>query len=620
VAAFSGTQGRLPWYAPRAKSIASRIYNRVIPLRTWILPVAEHFDVVVVGSGAGGLVAAVRAADLGLSVLVVEKAHRYGGTSAISGGGLWIPNHGRLEDGDSREKALEYLSAICAGEFRRDRVEAYVDHAPRMLRFLSGIGMQFEVFPGYPDYFPEKAGAATTRAIFPKELDGAVLGEDFHTLREQPFVFTLLNRYALSLAEAFALSMRPPGWRWVALKMFSRYWLDISWRLKTKRDRRLTMGNALIGGLRKALRERHVPLLLNTKLERLLVTDGRITGVELSENGNPLTVGARAGVVLAAGGFEQNQQLRDEHFPVPTATRWSLTPVGANTGDALRAAEALGAATELTQCGWWTPTMQLPSLTVANLEVAHQMFLDHRHPHSVCVNRLGKRFVNESCTYDAFGAAMIADHQCTGANVPCWLVFDAAYRHKYTCGGIMPASVQPDRRIPEAWWDHYLYRAQTVAELAGKIKVDPDTLSGTVARMNDYARTGVDLEYARGQSAYDRYFGDARVGPNPCLGAISQPPFYAVRIDLGDIGTKGGLKADASARVLNEAGMPIEGLYAVGNCAGAPFGDAYPGAGGTLGPAAVFGYIAANDLASRARPASQPARTDQAAEAAVERG
>ena len=210
---------------------------------------------------------------------------------------------------------------------------------------------------------------------------------------------------------------------------------------------------------------------------------------------------------------------------------------------------------------------------------------------------------------------MLQDQLKTGANAPCWLVFDATFRSKFPAGGIMPSALRPDRKIPVDWWDHYIFRANTLAELAAKIDLDPSKLQATVAKMNEYARTGVDPEFGRGSNIYDRNFGDANVKPNPCLGPIGKAPFYAIQINLGDLGTKGGLKTDAQARVLDKSDKPIAGLYAAGNASGSPFGNAYPGAGGTIGPAMVFGYVAANEIAKEARVAPQPARGDRSAAA-----
>jgi 3-oxosteroid 1-dehydrogenase len=211
------------------------------------------------------------------------------------------------------------------------------------------------------------------------------------------------------------------------------------------------------------------------------------------------------------------------------------------------------------------------------------------------------RFVDEACGYDEFGKAMVADQLQTGANTPCWLIFDAAFRTKFTAGGVMPTLLMPDREIPPDWWDHYIFRAATLAALAKKIEVPADALERTIANMNQYAKSGTDPEFGRGHNIYDRMFGDANVKPNPCLGAIDTAPYYAVIINLGDLGTKGGLKADARARVLDGGGRPIPNLYAAGNNSGSPFGNCYPGAGGTIGPALTFGFVAANDIAARAR-------------------
>jgi 3-oxosteroid 1-dehydrogenase len=557
------------------------------------------YDVIVVGSGGAGLLAALRVADLGLSVIVVEKSHHYGGTSATSGGALWIPNHGLQGHIDSDEKAMAYLTEVTQGADQK-RLCAYVENGRQMVSYLSDVGIRFEVVPGLPDYFSNAPGAVAGRALFPAEIDGSSLGDDYFTMRELPYAFKLFNRYSLDLAQSFALSARSFGWRWVAAKMFMKYWLDIPWRMKTRRDRRATMGVALVAGLRRELNRRGVQVLLNTGLEQLDVAGGRVVGVRLSSSRQLSYLRASRAVVLAAGGFEQNQAMRDRYMAVPTKANWSLTPPGANVGDAVRAGEAIGAATEFMECAWWAPSMQLPTRDVPNVDVTHQMFFDHRHPNSVCVNRLGFRFVNESCSYDRFGIAMIEDHRKTGANVPCWMVFDAAYRAKYTCGGIMPDSVMPDKKIPPDWWDNYLYRADTIGELAGKLGIDGARLATVIAEMNGYAATGVDLQFGRGKDVYDRYFGDARVRPNPCLAPINKPPYYAIRMDLGDLGTKGGLKADQYARVLDRHRDPIPGLYAAGNSSGSAFGNCYPGAGGTLGPALTFAYIAANDIAMRA--------------------
>jgi 3-oxosteroid 1-dehydrogenase len=569
----------------------------------------ETHDVVVVGSGAAGMTAALRARDLGMDVLIVEKAHKYGGTSATSGGVAWIPNHGLGGSTDTREQALKYLDAVTEGPLDRARLEAYVDTGAEMLRFLGGLGINFVSMP-WPDYFSESPGARNDRSMVLPMWDGARLGDAFPLMREQYPRFKLFNRYAMNLEETFTIAARSPGWIRALARVVGRYWLDVKTRKVTRRDRWFTSGAALIGPLREQLAGKGVEIRLETKLEKLLCTD-RVTGVRVSRFGTLYDIAARHAVVICAGGFEWNQELRDRFYPVKTSVWWSSTPQGANEGEALLAAEAIGASTAYTDSGWWAPTMIMPSLSASNFEETHQAVFDVGRPYSVCVNRYTDRFVNESCSYDLFGKGMVADQLKGGANTPCWLIFDAKFRAKFTAGGFLPAAIMSDRSIPVDWWDHYIFKADSIQALAQRLKLDPAKLQDVVSRMNQYAANGEDPEFARGSSGYDRGFGDPTVKPNPCLGPIDKPPFYAIPIHLGDLGTKGGLKADAKARVLDGNDRPIHGLYAAGNAAGSPFGNCYPGAGGTIGPAMVFGYIAATEIARRASnagPADQVLR------------
>ncbi|OCC22893.1 3-oxosteroid 1-dehydrogenase [Croceicoccus estronivorus] len=555
------------------------------------------YDVIVCGSGAAGMLAAVRLHDLGLRPAVIEKSSRFGGTSAISGGGLWIPCNGLAQEGDSHDDALTYLKAVSKGSYREDKLEAYLDSGAEMVRYLAALGVQMISVPGFPDYIADAPGATSGRSLFPTEIDGKHLGEEFFRLRDSPEGYKLFGRYVLNLEQSFNLSERGKGWQWTAFKLMAKYWLDIGWRRMTATDRRLTMGRALCGGLRKAMMDRDIPLYLNCALTGLATTSGRVSGVDAQIFGKAIHFDAPAGVILATGGFEQSQKLRDDHLPVTTRRGWSLTPAEMNVGDGLTCGEDIGADTETLDANWWAPSMQIPSRTEPNLDIAASMTFDHRHPFSMCVNGLGKRFVNESCSYDEFGQAMIADHKATGANIPCWLVFDAKFRQRYPCGPVLPAFVMPDRSLPPEWWGSYIFKAGTIASLAEQMRVPGDTLAETVERMNGFAKTGVDEDFGRGRNRFDRFFGKADVGPNPCFGPIDKPPFYAVRIDLGDLGSKGGLKIDRHARVMARDGNAITGLYAVGNNSGSPFGNCYPGAGGTLGPATVFAYIAAGHIA-----------------------
>ncbi len=556
----------------------------------------EETDVVVVGSGAAGLLAAARASDHGLRVIIIEKAHSYGGTSATSGGGMWVPGHGLDGHVDSVDQAMTYLRHVTAGNVPEERLQAFVDNGPRMITYMREIGIRCWTPKGLPDYFPDLPGAHPGRAVFIEEFDGSVLGSDYFLMREPFFQSLLFGRYSLDMKEAAALVNRPFGWQLIALKLILRYWFDFGQRARSKRDRRALRGGALVGSLRKVLLNRGIPLYLNTALQELVVEGQRATGVVTYSDGRTRTIKARRGVIIASGGFEHSQTLRDAYLPVKTDCRWSLTPPGANTGDALAAGTAIGAATEFMDCMWWAPVMHLSSET--NVEVPYSMTNDQCHPHSIMVNRNGDRFANESCSYDQFGIAMVADHQRTGANLPCWLIFDRNCRERYMCGGILPNIVMPDRRIPHRWWDHYVYRAGAIGELAAKIGVPAARLENTVQLFNSDAAKGVDSLFGRGLNAYDRHRGDRRVKPNPCLAPIDRAPFYAVRVNLGDLGCKGGLKANHKGQVMNREGRPMPGLYAVGNASGCAFGNAYPGPGGTLGPAMTFAFIAADHIAA----------------------
>jgi 3-oxosteroid 1-dehydrogenase len=562
---------------------------------------ALEFDVVVAGSGAGGMMAAIRSHDLGLKPVVIEKSDHYGGTSAVSGGAIWIPCNPDIGTGDSPEKALEYLLACTKGAVPRDKLERYVEVAPKMLAYLTELGIRYRAEPvmSYPDYYPDLPGAVPhgrNMLVLPME-DGTVLGEEFFRLREAYPEFKLFDRISIDLGEGGILMFRFPGWMRVLAGQLWRYYSDLGWRRRTPRDRRLAIGNALIGGLRKAMLDRGIPLMLKTQLTRLVVEDDRVVAVEASCDGVPTRISATKGVVLATGGFEHSQELRDRYLDQKTDERWSATPRDNNVGDGLVAALDIGADTEFMNEAWWAPSIPQPSRTAPNTVRNVALFFERGFPHCLAVNRLGRRFVNEIRSYHQFGQAMLADNAATGANMPCWLVFDAEYRRKYPLGGLLPSSAVPDSRLPPDWLDSFLYKADTLAALAEKIRLPAAALSESVARFNRNAAAGVDQDFAKGGNVYGQFFGDPRHGPNKTLGPVATAPFYAVRLDLGDLGTKGGPKTNAEAMVLAKDGRPIPGLYAVGNVAGAAMGGAYPGAGATLGTAMTFAYVAAANLA-----------------------
>lgn len=500
---------------------------------------ATSADIVVVGSGQGGMMTALRAHDRGLKPLIIEKCSHYGGTSAFSGGGIWIPNHRWLKGVDTPEKALTYLRAITRGQGDDDKFRAFIDNAPAMAEYAMSLGADLFMLESVPDYFSEEEGAVSGRQLSPRDYIAKPLGLEFHRMRSAYPGFFVAGRYQLGLNALGPLMNRGKGWMREGFKLVGGYWADLGWRLRTPRDSRLSMGSAFVGYMRKAMVDRDIPLLLNTALVGLERTGNRVTGIRVNHNGNHRVIAAGA-VMLAAGGFDQNQAMRDQYHSVHTKVANSLTPPGGNEGDAIRAGQEIGAAIENMENSWWCPSFSIPAQN--NLrEPAGQLIFERARPGSVCVNRLGKRFVNEACSYDRFGHAMIADHRKTGANLPCWMVFDARYRHRYNVSNLLPGWLCPDKRLPPEYLDNIIYRAGTIEELARKIEIDPDALAATVRSMNDYARTGKDPEFHRGDFLFDRAFGDSGAGPNPNLGPIEKAPFYAIKVELGDLGTKGGL-------------------------------------------------------------------------------
>ncbi len=570
----------------------------------------QQFDVIVVGSGAGGMTAALCAQAQGLSAVVLEKAEVYGGTTAVSGGGIWIPCNDQMASvgvPDSYEEALTYLKYLIGNDVPQARLEAYLKNAPEMVRYMDRtFGVKFRPVAKYPDYFPDKPGGKPgARTMEPVEFDASKLGDEFERQREPYKGTQVLGRMSMNQVEAHKLFSRSAGWIWLTLKMMLRYWLDLGWRRRTWRDRRMTLGQALIGQLRHALLQRNVSLLLDTGLESLVEDNGRVTGVVVKQKGQTRRFHARRAVILATGGFEANPQMREQYLPKPTNASWSAAP-GVNTGDGIRAGQALGAKLGFMNLTWGTPTVSTPGGGAAA-----GIFVERSLPGCVVVNGLGKRFVNEAIPYTEFIYAMQADHQKTGASVPCWMVFDARFRHEYPMGPMLPGSFVPDAKLPADWLHSVYYRAETLDELARKIGVDAKGLQQSVADIARFSATGVDEQFGKGGNAFERYYADPKIKPNPCLAPIVKAPFYAVRLDAGEIGTKGGLVTDESARVLREDGSVIAGLYATGNCSAAVMGKTYAGPGATLGPAMTFGYLAVRDIAASAK--SQPAKTAAAA-------
>lgn len=558
----------------------------------------HEVDVLVVGSGNGGMTAALCANDMGAGdVLLIEKSDKYGGGSSISGGGLWIPcNRYAQEAGadDSVEDALAYLDATVPEELTpRSMLRTYVENGPRMIDFMhERTRMRYINLPQYPDYYTTLPGARTgNRSLEPEPLMKSDLGDEAEHLLDTHHMMWMFGRFAITQTEAHDFTAQLPGWWRRATMLILKSVIDLPWMLKWGRSRRIACGCAGVARLRLSMMDRAMPLWLNTRLVDLIEDGaGRIVGVSVERDGKLLRVHARKGVILAAGGFEHNQQMREQYLPKPTDEHWSGGSQS-NTGDAIRIGEKHGAQLRLMDCAWFCSTNTVPGEPAPRMSI-----MEKSYPGSCVVNQAGKRFTNESQNYLNYQRQLYAVHSEENPCVPSYHIFDARFRRTYIVGPLYTSQMRPDWALPKRWFDEgYVYKADTVAELARQADIDPAGLEETIRRMNEFARNGKDLDFGRGDSDYDRYYGDARVSPNPCLAPINEPPYYAMKIDPGDFGTCGGLATNAHAQVLRADGSAIDGLYAIGNCSAAVL-PTYPGPGSTLGPAMTFGYLAAKHI------------------------
>ena len=552
----------------------------------------KEVDVVVVGSGAGGLLSALVAAKNHAEVLVVEKDRRWGGTSATSGGGIWIPGSDQAKAAgfeDNLDDAFKYVRALSADNVPDENIRAYVDNAAPMLRWVTANTPVVYTAQPYPDYHAENPGGSVTgyRTHLPELFDGKRLGADLKTQRFPSPAASLWGVLQWTFMETYQLLFRPKGW-WLGLtRNMLKYAFDWPLRFTSGKDSRLTLGNALTGGLRVALNEQNVPVWLSTPMKELVTEGGKVVGIVVERMGRPYRVRARKGVVLAAGGFEKNQQLRDANVPLYPEPQLS-GGVTSNTGDALVAGQAIGAKTLNLQSTWAAPVFYVPGEDRGRL-----CTIERALPGCIMINSSGKRYLDEAASYHVVGQQMARRQAECGDAAPSWMIFDYRYRHLYPMGPLMP--LIPDWAQPGPV-KTILRKSATIEGLAQEIGVDPATLADTIARFNEAAARGEDPEFHRGEPAYDRMYGDQRNQPNPCLRPLTDAPFYAMPIYPGDIGTNGGLLTNAKAQVIGEDGKPIAGLYAIGNTAASAMGESYPGAGVTIGPAMTFGYVAARDM------------------------
>ncbi|WP_431896431.1 3-oxosteroid 1-dehydrogenase [Nonomuraea sp. bgisy101] len=543
------------------------------------------FDVVVVGSGAAGMTAALRAAKRGLRTVVIEKAPTFGGSAARSGAGIWIPNNEVILAAgvpDTPAKAAAYLAAVVGGGAPADRQAAFLANGPAMISFvMRNSPLRFRWMEGYSDYYPElQGGMPNGRSIEPDQLDGRVLGAELAHLNPSYIptpagliVFSADYKW-LTLA---AVSLKGAA---VSAECVARYTAAA-----LRGEIPLTMGQALAGGLRAGLLAAGVPVWLDTPLLDLQFdANGRAVGVVVAQNGGQTLVRAARGVIVGSGGFEHNLAMRTEFQRQPIGTDWT---VGAqeNTGDGIRAGRRAGAALDLMDDAWWGPAIPLP-------DEPYFCLAERTLPGCILVNGDGVRFVNEGAPYSDVVHVMY-DRNAGGPHIPSWLIIDQNYRNRY-----LFKDIAPTLPFPDSWYAAgAVHKAWTVGDLATKIGVPSSALRQTVTRFNGFALTGKDLDFHRGDSVYDHYYTDPAIRPNSCLAPLWLPPYYAIKIVPGDLGTKGGMRTDARARVLRADGSVIPGLYAAGNASGAVMGHSYAGAGSTLGPAMTFGYVAADDLA-----------------------
>ena len=561
----------------------------------------HEVDVLVVGSGNGALTAALCAHELGSrDVLVVEKGEKFGGTSAVSGGGVWIPcNRYAREAGaeDSAEDAREYLrQTIPSNDVPSEMLDAYLANGPKMLDFLhERTRVRYRTLAHYPDYYTDLPGARPGhRSLEPEPIDAAELGDDFANLTLSHHMMRMFGHIHFTQEEAATLAARTEGWLGLTAGLVGKWLVDLPWLIRWRTARRLCTGCAGVARLYLSLKDRDIPLWLSSPMQQLITDEaGDVIGALVQRDGRALRVRARGGVVLAAGGFEHNQEMREAFLPQPTNREWSAG-ARTNTGDAISEGMRIGAATRLMHGAWWCTTFVTPGEPAPRLAIMEKSL-----PGSCVVNANGERIGNESQNYMAYQLGLFEQHTADNPCAPAYHVFDARFRKSYMAGPLMSPDMMPDWRIPKAWFDEgFVAKAQTIEALARALNIDADNLQATVQRMNGYAQSGKDLEFARGDVAYDRYYGDPTVAPNPCLAPIDEPPFYAIRMEAGDFGTHGGLATNTDAQVLREDGSAIAGLYAVGNCSAAIL-PTYPGPGATLGPAMTFAYQAAKHITSQ---------------------
>jgi succinate dehydrogenase/fumarate reductase flavoprotein subunit len=567
---------------------------------------AQEYDVLVVGTGASGMAAAVTAAHQGLKVLVVEKAPVYGGTTARSGGWLWVPGTNLATAQGLHEPkgaARAYLQHEAGTHFDAARVDAFLDNGPKAIDFFtSHTCVQFDMPPVFPDYHAEAPGGQPAgRSMVTRPFDGRELGDRLKQLAPPLPELTVFGMMLGSGKELwhFLRAFKSFESFFYVAKRFGGHLLDV---LRHGRGMTLTNGNALAGRLAKAAIDKGIPVWLSSPVKRLVFEGERVVGVVVHREGRDVEVRVNRGVVLAAGGFPHDVERRKQLFPHAPTGREHFTPSPeANTGDGLRLGESAGGWVDPTipNAAAWCPTSIVPRKDGSRGVMPH--FIDRAKPGVIAVTSDGERFTNEAFSYHDFVQDLVK--ACKSKGLPefsAWLICDHKHLREYGLGSVAKFPLPIGKYLRSG----YLKRGRTLAALAKAIGVPAANLAREVQIFNRDAASGKDTKFDKGSTAYNRYQGDALVTPNPCMAPIEHGPFYAIKLVIGDIGTFAGLATDAQCRVLTQDRRIVEGLYAVGNDAASVMGGNYPGAGITLGPCLTFGYVAGMELA-RSSPAQQ---------------
>lgn len=558
-----------------------------------------EFDVLVVGTGASGMSAAVTAAYEGLKVLVVEKASVYGGTTARSGGWLWIPGTQLATQQGIQEPqgaARKYLEHEATTHFDAARVDAFIENGPKAIDFFtSKTCVQFDMPPVFPDYHAEAPGGLPGgRSMVTRPFDARELGQRVKQLAPpvpELTVFGMMLGSGKELWHFLRAFKSLESFLYVA-KRFAGHFMDV---IRHGRGMTLTNGNALAGRLAKAAMDLNIPVWLSSPVKKLIVDGDRVVGATVIQDGAPVEIRVRRGVVLACGGFPFDIERRKQLFPHAPTGREHFTPSPPlNTGDGLRLGETVGGWVDPTipNAAAWCPTSV--SKRSDGTEGVMPHFIDRAKPGVIAVTKNGRRFGNEALSYHDFVQNLVK--ACEGhGEVTCWIVCDHAHLREYGMGAVAPFPLPIGKHLKSG----YLKRGNSIDELASVIQVPAAALKAEIETFNRDAVTGVDTQFGKGSTAYNRYQGDSLVKPNPCMAPIQHGPYYAIKIVVGEIGTFAGLATDASCQVLTKDKQPVKGLYAVGNDAASIMGGNYPGAGITLGPAVTFGYVVGQTLAKQ---------------------